>query len=548
MPGIGLLSNVTINAPFLVSTLRKRTQKSVIIPDGFDTWRQCLLDISQLPEEPDALFLVLDGRAYLQNVTPGDRSGVEARVEQDLALIGRFTAQCHLPLFVSDMDIPPTRLRAATQPALEPHAMHVWRAGLEGLGLPILELAAFAAGMGRSLFYSPATWYSGSLPWSMEGQRALAEKMALLLHAHTCPRKKVLVLDLDNTLWGGVVGEDGVPGLVLGGDGLGAAYRDFQFLCKELKEQGVLLAVVSKNNEEDALNALRHHPDMVLREKDFVAIRANWRPKAQNICAIAEELNLGTDAFVFVDDNPVERESVRAAVPGITVPDFPDHPAKLPDFCRNLAAELFPVIRLTSEDTRKTEDYQAEGRRRRARSESVDLTTFLNSLDMRLYISPVTREDVPRVAQLTQKTNQFNLTTRRYSENDILRLLNDGRWQLFKASLKDVYGDFGIILLSFVYLDTSIPEIDTFLMSCRAMGRDIEKIFLNDIEKTLYYMGKEELRGVYIPSKKNSMVKNFYSSMGFLSSSENTFVKRLIGSQYEGKVQIKVIHGDSGHD
>lgn len=545
MPGLGLLSNVTIHAPFLASTLRKDTQKSLIIPDGYDTWRQCLLDSSRLPETPEALFLVLDGRAYLQSVPLQRRDAVEARMEQDLALIGQFVSQSSAPLFVSDMDIPPTHLYAATQPALEPYAMHVWRSGLERLGLPILELSACAAQMGRSHFYSAATWYSGSLPWSMAGQSALAERMAMLWHAHTGPRKKVLVLDLDNTLWGGVVGEDGVSGLVLGRDRLGGAYRDFQILCKELKGQGVLLAIVSKNNEDEALDAIRHHPDMALREEDFVAIRANWLPKSENICAIAEELNLGTDSFVFVDDNPVERESVRAAVPGITVPDFPDHPTKLPDFCRELAAKWFPTIRLTSEDTRKTEDYQAEGRRRSARQRSADLTTFLNSLDMRLTITPVSPEDVPRVAQLTQKTNQFNLTTRRYTENDIFRLLGNDRWHLFKASLKDSYGDFGIILLCFIYAENDTPEIDTFLMSCRAMGRGVEKIFLNEIEKKLYALGKTDLRASYIPSKKNAVVKEFYPDTGFATTDEkNSYIKRLTGSTYEGNLKMTVIHRD----
>lgn len=549
MAGIALLSNVTIGAPFLISSLRKSLDRPIILPDGYDTWRQTLLDSSQLPEKPDAIFLVLDGHAYMESINDGDENAIAQKMAMDASVIERFKAEnADLPIFVSNMDIPPVFLRAATQPDIEKHAMNLWQTQLERMQVPIINIIDCAAQSGRNNFYSASTWYAGNVPWSMEGQRALAQSIVSLWRSHAGQRKKVLVLDLDNTLWGGVIGEDGLYGILLGRDHMGAAYRDFQRLLKELKKQGVLLAVVSKNNEEDALDAIRSHPDMVLREEDFVAIRANWIPKPENIATLAKDLNLGTDSFIFVDDNPVERAAVRAALPEVVVPEFPDHPSKLPAFAREIASAWFPCIHITKEDESKTETYQAENRRKTAMQESADLTSFLNSLNMILKISPVKSNEVPRIAQLTQKTNQFNLTTKRYTEGDIHRFLQSDEWQIYKGALSDSYGDFGIVLLCLIHFTNQKPEIDSFLMSCRAMGRNAESYFLKHIEKILYKDGYRELAASYSPTRKNKIVENFYDGMGFIpASNSQRYKKELEETEIQMPINITVIWEDR-HD
>lgn len=544
MSGIALLSNVTLAGPFLTPTLKKLTGQKIIVPSGHDTWRQVLLDPSLLDESADSIFLVLDGKAYLGEQGLRDKATAKERVDEALYLIKTFiTTNTKTPLFVADFDIPMSIVRPYAHPSVEVFAMAAWRTGLETIGLPILDAANLAAEMGRKEFYAPSLWYAGALPYSMHGEKALAKEIASLWRAYQGARKKVLVLDLDNTLWGGVIGEDGVDGIILGRDHMGAAYRAFQWHCKELKEQGILLAVASKNNIDDALEGINTHPDMLLREQDFVAIKANWNPKPENIALLATELNLGLDSFVFVDDNPVEREAVKQALPGVLVPDFPEQPAKLDSFALSLAKEFFPVLRLTGEDKVKTQAYRAEGERVSIKKQFATLSEYLCSLNMTLTISTVAEAGVHRVAQLTQKTNQFNLTTRRYTEADIRQKINAPEWKIWLGSLEDRFGQLGQIALCMVKIEKDTACIDTFLMSCRTMGRGVENAFLATIERLLFEDGVAQVAASYIPTPKNTPVKNFWDECGYNKYDvlNNLYVKKLTNMPHSQENIINII-------
>ncbi len=323
-------------------------------------------------------------------------------------------------------------------------------------------------------------------------------------------RKKCLVLDLDNTLWGGVLGEDGIEGVKLGGDYPGKAFHFFQESLLALSKRGVILTVCSKNNEADVLEAWEKNPFMVLRKDTFAAWRINWNDKPSNIRELAEELNIGLDSLVFLDDNPSERELVRQTLPMVATPEFPERPYELPSFFKSLVENYFRVYSITSEDLNKTEQYKANARRAEASRSFVDLDSFIRSLDIRLTIEAANSFSIPRVAQMTQKTNQFNLTTRRYTEADVRRLVDSG-WEIMCLGVEDKFGDSGITGCVMVDGDT----IDTLLLSCRILGKGIESAFLKTVLRLMRDRGVKTVKAEYIPTPKNSQVESFYDRCGF---------------------------------
>ncbi|MBR1716797.1 MAG: HAD-IIIC family phosphatase [Paludibacteraceae bacterium] len=337
--------------------------------------------------------------------------------------------------------------------------------------------------------------------WLDEQQRALALK-----------RKKCLVLDLDNTLWGGVLGEEGIEGVQIDGDYPGKAYYYWQEGVKELERNGVILAICSKNNQAD-VEALFAAREMPLSLKDFACTRINWNDKATNIREIAQELNIGLDSMVFADDNPTERELIRQQLPMVAVPEWPSQPYELPIFYAQLVADYFSVYTLTDEDKKKTEQYRQNAGRAQAQAQYTNMEDFLRSLEMKLTIVPATDITIPRIAQMTQKTNQFNLTTKRYTEADV-RSLKDNGAQIWTLAVVDRFGDNGITGLMILKPEEGW-SIDTFLMSCRVLGKGIEEAFF----KTIIGQYKGELHAVYIPTAKNGQVADFYEKMGLKKES-----------------------------
>ncbi|MDO5341421.1 MAG: HAD-IIIC family phosphatase [Bacteroidia bacterium] len=337
------------------------------------------------------------------------------------------------------------------------------------------------------------------------------------LYSIALKRKKCLVLDLDNTLWGGVLGEEGVNGIKIGGDYPGKAFLYFQEALLELSRQGVILTICSKNNEQDVLDTWEKNPFVVLKKEHFAAYRINWTDKATNIKELAEELNIGLDSFVFVDDNPTERELIRQLLPTVAVPDFPLQPYNLPAFFKQLVEDYFKVYSVTDEDRKKTEQYKANAARAQAQHSFVDFSAFLESLDIQIGIESANEFNIQRIAQMTQKTNQFNLTTHRYTDADVKSFLSDG-WKIWCMCVADKFGDNGITGCIMVTPD---GEIDTFLLSCRILGKGIEVAFIKKILSLLKTDGQFFICAKYIPSLKNVQVKEFYEKCGFTCVSES---------------------------
>ena len=340
-------------------------------------------------------------------------------------------------------------------------------------------------------------------------------------------RKKCLVLDLDNTLWGGILGEDGLEGIKIGGDYPGNAFLCFQQGLLELSMNGVLLAACSKNNEQDVLELWERNPFIVLRKEHFAAYRINWHDKASNLKELADELNIGLESFVFVDDDRTERELIKQMLPMVAVPDFPLQPYNIPQFYKALVNDYFKVYAVTDEDKTKTEQYRANALRKQAGKSFVNLDEFLENLEIHLVIEKANNFNVPRIAQLTQKTNQFNLTSRRYTDTDIKERIAAG-WQIWCMSVSDRFGDSGIT--GCIMMNGN--EIDTLLLSCRILGKDIEYAFIKTILRLLKEQKLSSVTARYIPTAKNAQVNDFYDRCGFCCVSkgkngEKTYVLKL---------------------
>jgi FkbH-like protein len=363
-------------------------------------------------------------------------------------------------------------------------------------------------------------WFESKQPCSPVLMVELAREAAHLIASFKRAPKKVLVLDLDNTLWGGVVADDGLEGIELGDTSpRGEAFKAFQNYLASLKQRGVLLAVCSKNDLATAVEPFEKHPEMVLRLQDIVSFKANWEPKSENLRRMALELNLGLDSFVFVDDNPAEIEIVRQFVPEATTillgPDPSDYVAQLAD-CR-----LFEPRSITSEDAARTSQYRSEAQRQALEASVTDMASYLESLQMESVISEFTPVDVPRLSQLINKSNQFNLTTRRRSEAEVIAVMNDPRFIGFSARLKDRFGDHGLISIVVGEEAGDTVKIDTWLMSCRVLKRQVEEEVLNELARLAKARGCTRLEGVYLPTPKNEMVRDFYLRMGFTLTAES---------------------------
>lgn len=363
------------------------------------------------------------------------------------------------------------------------------------------------------------TWFESKQPCSSALMVELAREAAHLIASLRRSPKKVLVLDLDNTLWGGVVAEDGLTGIELGDTSpRGEAFKAFQKYIAVLKTRGVLLAVASKNDHARAGEVFVKHPEMVLRMEDIVSFKANWEPKSDNIRQMAKELNLGLDSFVFVDDNPAEIEIVRQFAPEVATillgPDPSTYAGQLQD-CR-----MFEPRSITAEDAERTSQYRSEAQRKALETSATDMPTYLASLEMEAVINEFSAVDVPRLAQLINKSNQFNLTTRRRTEADIQALMTDPRYIGFSVRLKDRFGDHGLISIIIGEKQNETMLIDTWLMSCRVLKRQVEEEVLNELVRLARARDCRRLEGIYLPTAKNEMVRDFYTRMGFTLTAE----------------------------
>jgi FkbH-like protein len=379
----------------------------------------------------------------------------------------------------------------------------------------LLAIDSRAARDGLAAWHDAGMWHRAKQEVSTAITPVYGDLVARLLAAHQGRSAKCLVLDLDNTLWGGVIGDDGMEGIALGqGSALGEGFVAVQTYARELARRGVILAVCSKNDEANALEPFEKHPEMVLRRGDIACFIANWQDKASNIKAIARELNIGIDSLVFLDDNPFERNLVRQELPMVGVPEVPDDPALVPMVLAD--AGYFEGLAVTDEDRERTQQYQVNRAREELRASSTDMEAYLRGLEMELIWRPVDRVGLQRTVQLINKTNQFNLTTRRYTEDEVVAVMQDNRSFALQLRLTDKFGDNGIIS---IVIGRMQPDddllVDTWLMSCRVLGRQVEPTTLNLVAEQAKLLGAKRVIGEFFPTKKNAMVRDHFPNLGF---------------------------------
>jgi len=369
-----------------------------------------------------------------------------------------------------------------------------------------------SADFGLAKWHDEAYWCMYKYAMSKEAMPTLAFNVANIIKSIFGKNKKALALDLDNTLWGGVVGDDGAENLELGSEtAVGQAYLEFQKYLKGLQKQGVLLNVVSKNEESAARDGLVH-PQMVLKPEDFISVKANWEPKSQNLVSMAKELSLLPESFVFVDDNPAEREIVRKQVPGCAVPEV----EKIESFISVLDhGGYFEVTKLSGDDLKRNEMYKENAERAQLQASFADYGEYLRSLEMRAVIRPFEPMYMSRIAQLTNKSNQFNLTTHRYTQEEIEAVASDPRFITRYGQLTDKFGDYGVVAVSIGEMKGNVCELVLWLMSCRVLKRDMEFAMMDEVVRAAIAKGAKTIRGFYYPTAKNVLVREFYKTQGF---------------------------------
>ncbi len=450
-----------------------------------------------------------------------------------LALLARLPkCTCYLVIFGSH--------RVPVEHILEPQSTERGQAAIERISGILRNLGSLSPRVvlvdwdwhcranGRAAFHDQRLWYLGRMRLNPAGLASMAELISRCVSAYQESPRKIAVVDLDNTLWGGVVGETGISGITLGEEGLGLAFQDVQRELLALNRSGVLLGICSKNNPDDVWEVFDQHPGMILKREHFSTFRINWQDKATNLLEMAEELGLGVDSFVFLDDNPVERDWVRTAIPEVAVPDLPSDPAYVPEFLRRTT--FFQRIMLTDADSQRVESYRTLGLRQNLKVRAATLDEFLTSLEQEVSIELVNQGSIARASQMCQRTNQFNLTTWRYTVADLENMTKDPSTEAYTLAVKDRFGDSGITGLSVLRFEAGNAEIDTFLMSCRILGRRIEDMFIRFLAERAIARGARYLLGRYISTTKNDQVALFYPDRGFDTISDGIFRLDLNGS------------------
>jgi len=379
--------------------------------------------------------------------------------------------------------------------------------------LHVLDIALLQSRVGRNSFYDPRLFVNASLSFGVDSLGLIAKNIIDLLRVFQGGAKKCLILDLDNTLWGGIIGDDGVEKIEIGDLGQGKSFTLLQRWAKELKERGILLAICSKNTESVAKEPFIKHPDMHLRLGDIAVFLANWEDKASNIRKIQESLNIGFDSMVFIDDNRFERELVKSLLPAVTVPEMPEDPAEYLNYLESL--NLFEAGTLSTLDKDRTFLIQTELERKKIEGQFASPADFLKNLEMKASVSKFNKFNTTRIAQLSERSNQYNLRTVRYSEQDIQRISQDSAYMGYAVSLGDRLGDHGLIAVVVLRQEADILFIENWFMSCRVLKRGVEHLTLSKIISFAREKGCVLIKGEYLPTKKNALVENHYQSLKF---------------------------------
>lgn len=482
---------------------------------------------------PDEVFMVMD----LMELISHSLDLIVAKDKID-EWFGNFEASLddNRIYYVSDAYLYGKEIKACSDVLLKSDLESRWNNALKSLMGIHSNVRAFAyrtliENLGEGKAFSDKMWYMGKILHSTDFHRALAAEIVSVVNRDARVPKKALLLDLDNTLWGGLAGENDITPITLSDSGVGLAYKNFQRVIRQMRFEGVALGIVSKNNDSDALEIINKHPHMALREEDFSILKINWQDKATNIAEVAKELNVGLDSLVFVDDNPAERDLIKEALPMVSVPDFPDKAEDLADFAINLYNDYFAKNVVTSEDRKKTEDYKANAKRNELKAVAVDFDSYLEGLEMKLIRVPAV-DNKDRFEQLINKTNQFNLTTLRFSASEISEVLTNKEKEVFLYKVVDKFGDNGIVVVGILDFAEK-AEITEFTMSCRVMGRNIENAIVEDFENAARERGYDTLYAKYIPTAKNKPVADLYDKLGY------EILKKDSDGSVEYKIELK---------
>jgi len=386
----------------------------------------------------------------------------------------------------------------------------------------LVDIDGMQSRLGESAVRDPKMYCIAKMPFRTDFLPYIAKQITDTVLAASGTFKKCIVLDLDNTLWGGVIGDDGLDGIQIGELGLGHAFSAFQSWLKEMKNRGIILCVCSKNNEPAAKEPFEKHPEMVLKLEDISVFVANWEDKAGNIRHIQSVLNIGMDSLVFLDDNPFEREVVRSLIPNITVPELPENPEEYVDYLRSL--NLFETASYSDADRVRTQQYRAEAQRVSLQSQCADYDSYLEGLEMVAEAKPFDAFHFPRIAQLTQRSNQFNLRTVRYTEQEIADIAADDQYITLYFTLRDKFGDHGLISAVIMEKQQDRLFVNTWLMSCRVLKRGMEEFIVNKMVSAAREAGFETVEGEYLKTVKNAMVARIYEKLGFEALSDSQFI------------------------
>ena len=395
----------------------------------------------------------------------------------------------------------------------------------------LLDLASIVAQRGYMSSFDPKLYISSDIVFNLETLPVIAQHVHSIIQSVNGQFKKCVILDLDNTVWGGIIGDDGMQGIQIGSLGIGKAFTEWQRWIKELKHRGIIVAVCSKNTEHIAREPFETHPDMELRIEDIALFVANWENKVDNIRHIQKVLNIGFDSMVFLDDNPFEREMVKQGIPELTIPDLPEDPVEYLGYIRSL--NLFETASFTEEDTDRTRLYQEEAKRTVFQKSFANEGEFLQSLEMKSEVAAFNSFTIPRVAQLTQRSNQFNLRTKRYTEAQVSEMAGSADYHTLSFTLEDKFGNHGLIAMVILKKENEKTLfIDTWIMSCRVLKRGMERFTLQAILDLAHKNGYSLVTGEYLPTAKNGMVQNHFADLGFkeqkgkwiLEVDENTVV------------------------
>jgi FkbH-like protein len=528
---LAVLSNSTADfiIPALVGTAARHGIALECIRADYDQVIQQALAAESVINraKPDAVLLAVDYRALALRCQLGNREEAAHAVRQALSFIDTaragLKANSNTICIVQTIAPPPERLFGSLDLALPGALRYVIERVNIGLSESIvgtedvlLDVAGLAETVGLAEWHSPSEWNLAKLAFSNSYLPLYADHVARLLAALRGKSRRALVLDLDNTLWGGVIGDDGIEGIQCAqGDPIGEAYLSLQRLALDLRTRGIVLAVSSKNNDETARLPFRKHPEMLIREEHIAVFQANWNDKATNIKAIAKELSLGVDSLVFLDDNPVERNLVRELLPEVAVPELPSDPAL---YARTLAvAGYFESILFSDEDLKRAQYYQENAKRVGLQTPAGDVDSYLASLEMEITFQPFDETGRGRITQLINKSNQYNLTTKRYTEAEVAAAERDADCFTLQVRLSDRYGDNGMISVVICRQGLDLEwDIDTWLMSCRVLGRGVEQMVLGEILHHAQGCGIRKLVGVYRPTDRNKLVGDHYSKLGFV--------------------------------